>query len=191
MLLSFIVLYLPAIALLSLLLYLPVFFICRKKHGKEPFLRHLARYLLIGFAISIVYLTILWYGIEYIFERPEYYLLNLTPFVWLKETYVMGWDSMIEQILLNIAMFVPLGFLLPAVFAGARKWYKTLLLVAGVSLFIETVQYFIGRSSDIDDLIMNTLGGILGYALFALLNLCFKNRRAWCGMLGKTDTPAS
>lgn len=188
---SFLIIQLPAFALLSLLIYLPVFFICRKKHGKEPFLRHLVRYALIGFTISLVYLTILWYGIEYLFQRPDYYFLNLTPFVWLKETYEMGWSKMIEQILLNIAMFAPLGFLLPAVFAGARKWYKTLLLVAGISLFIETVQYFIGRSSDIDDLIMNTIGGIVGYALFALLNHCFKNHSAWCGMLGKTDESVS
>ena len=44
---------------------------------------------------------------------------------------------------------------------------------------IEFFQYFIGRSADINDIITNLLGGIIGYEIFALSNALFKNRK-WC-----------
>ena len=40
------------------------------------------------------------------------------------------------------------------------------MVVIATTTLIETMQYFIGRSADIDDVIMNTIGGLLGYLLF-------------------------
>lgn len=53
---------------------------------------------------------------------------------------------MIQQLLLNIAMFVPLGLFLPAAVPSLRKWWRVVLFVLLFVLCIETVQYFIGRS---------------------------------------------
>ena len=78
----------------------------------------------------------------------------------------MGFARMIEQLLLNIVMFVPLGFLTPVCFPKFRPLRPCLFSLTGYSLTIEILQFFIGRSADIDDLIMNTLGGILGWLLF-------------------------
>ncbi len=71
--------------------------------------------------------------------------------------------------LLNIAMFVPLGVLLPLAAKPFRRWYWTLAAGAGTSLIIEALQYSFGRGqADIDDLLCNTLGAMLGYCLYML-----------------------
>ena len=77
-----------------------------------------------------------------------------------------------------------LGFLLPAVCRRMRVWWKTAAAVALAMLAVETIQYFIGRSADIDDLIMNTAGGLIGYGLFALANRCLSCRRWWRRAIG-------
>lgn len=68
----------------------------------------------------------------------------------------------------NIAMFVPMGFF-PALLWRGWRWWRALLLGAGASCAIEFVQFFIGRSTDIDDVILNTTGAMLGFWLFCLL----------------------
>ena len=80
-------------------------------------------------------------------------------------------------------MFVPLGFLLPVVFKNFRSTFKTTLLVFLFSFSIEVIQYFIGRSADIDDLILNTLGGIIGYGIFILFNKCLQRKNWWYNLL--------
>lgn len=69
----------------------------------------------------------------------------------------------------NIVLFVPLGFFLPMFFKNARKWSHTFLIVFFISSIIEILQLFIGRTSDIDDVILNTLGALLGYGVFFLI----------------------
>ncbi len=169
---------LPVIAILSALIYLPIFLLSRKRHGKKPMIRHLSVYGLIGTILSILFATIFIYGfnITYI---SEYRFLNLRPFVWIKETYAMGAKMMLEQLLMNIIMLVPLGFILPVVSKRFRKCWKTLLFIVIFVLGIETLQYFIGRSADVDDLIMNTLGGLIGYGIYAGLNNSCRNKVFW------------
>lgn len=91
---------------------------------------------------------------------------------------------MINEVILNIIMMVPLGFILPIVFKSLRKCWKTVLSVMVISACIETFQYFIGRSADVDDLIMNTFGGLVGYGIFALMNKCLYSKEWWKKALG-------
>lgn len=70
------------------------------------------------------------------------------------------------NVLLNVAVFVPLGLLLPLVGRWFRVWYHTLPVGLGLSLLIETAQYFTRQGCfDVDDLLTNTLGCALGYGL--------------------------
>ena len=169
MLISFFLFVFPAIALVSGVLYLPYLLWSRRRSGKRSLGFYLVRYALLGCCLSLLYLTVLWYYPDITFF-PEYRLWNLRPFVWLTECYAMGPWKMAEQLLLNIGMFVPYGLLLPLVFPGLRHFPKTALAVLATTVSIETLQFFIGRSADIDDVIMNLAGGMLGYAVFALLN---------------------
>lgn len=183
MLLFYVLFLLPIVAAVSALLYAPFAVHTRRRLGKKGALYHLARFALVGCVLSLVYLTLLWYFPDITFH-PEHHLLNLRPFVWVTQCYDMGFRRMIRQLLLNVAMFIPLGFLLPVTVEKARKGRVTLSIVLLSTLTIETLQYFMGRSADIDDVIMNTLGGVIGYGLFRLANRAFRGQAWWKQMLG-------
>ena len=178
MLISFFLLELPAIALISLVLYLPYLLWSKRRSGKQSLGFHLVRYAFLGYCLSLLYLTVLWYYPDITFF-PECHMLNLRPFVWLTECYAMGPRKMAEQLLLNVGMFVPYGLLLPLVFPCLRRFPKTALVVLATTVSIETFQFFIGRSADIDDAIMNLVGGLLGYAISALLNRRLSQHPRW------------
>ena len=186
MVLSFFLYTLPVIALLAAIVYLPWYLIVRLRHGRQTFLYHAFRYALTGYALSLLYLTVLWYY-PFITFRPEYYFLNLVPFVWVREVYQMGVQKMIKQLLLNIGMFVPLGLLLPIAAPKLRRFIWTAAAVLGVTLLIETLQYFMGRSADIDDVLTNLAGGLIGYGLYALAGRLFQKRSWWQSASVRSD----
>ena len=94
--------------------------------------------------------------------------INLVPFV-----YLTDYDNkthMIMNIFGNILMFVPTGIILPVLYKRLDNFFK----VAGtgflMSLAIEILQLpFADRTSDVDDLIMNTLGVAIGYVLYVIV----------------------
>ena len=69
----------------------------------------------------------------------------------------------------NIVMFIPLGFCLPWAHAPLRRFWKTLLLSAGIIILVEIVQLvtLLGHC-DVDDLILNLIGVTAGYGLYYL-----------------------
>jgi glycopeptide antibiotics resistance protein len=76
----------------------------------------------------------------------------------------------------NVALFMPLGILLPFIDARFRTFKRVLLFGLAMSLAIETAQLalrFIGnpRAVDIDDVLLNTLGGCLGFLIYRGLKL--------------------
>lgn len=76
--------------------------------------------------------------------------------------------------ILNIIFFMPFGFLLPTLWNKFRKFIPTVFAGFIFSLIIEVGQLFTIRATDVDDLIMNTLGTILGFILFKILSIIFK-----------------
>lgn len=75
----------------------------------------------------------------------------------------------LENILGNIAIFIPFGLLLPIVQKDMSK--KIILYGLITSALIEIIQYvFALESSDIDDLTLNTLGTIIGYLLYKIIH---------------------
>ena len=73
--------------------------------------------------------------------------------------------SDLKNTVLNVALFVPLGFLLPVLWKKYRNTTKALTFCFGVSLFIEVSQIFTYRATDVNDLIANSFGGFLGFLL--------------------------
>jgi len=92
--------------------------------------------------------------------------LQLIPFREIAGAFNGSWRFF--MLLGNVVIFVPLGFF-PALLWRSPRWWKSLLSGFCSSFFIEFVQFFIGRSSDIDDVILNTLGALCGFWLFLLL----------------------
>lgn len=102
-------------------------------------------------------------------------LLNpLTKYVNLGKSFANdGWEcfskneGIITEILLNILIFVPLGFLVPTLQESFQRLWKVLLLGFGVSLFIECSQLVLHRGCfDTADLVHNTLGAGIGYVIW-------------------------
>ncbi len=164
------------------LCYLPIYFIIQKR--QIPILKQLSWLALAGIIFIILFATILLNviagGLTF---NPPYHRLNLVPFNWLFDTWEMGFRAMITQVISNVIMFVPLGFLLPIVFKTFRSLLKTTRSAFCFSFLIEVFQYFIGRSCDIDDLILNTLGAVIGYGIFLLFSKWFRNKNWWTPLL--------
>jgi D-alanyl-D-alanine carboxypeptidase/glycopeptide antibiotics resistance protein len=69
----------------------------------------------------------------------------------------------------NLFMFVPLGTLVPMMSRSYRKLIPIARLGALLSLLIEILQLFLNRGTDVDDIILNTLGTVVGYFIFVSL----------------------
>lgn len=86
---------------------------------------------------------------------------------------------------LNIIMCVPLGFLLPLIWKDYRKIYKTTIAGLGFSLLIELSQLITTRATDIDDLIANTIGTVIGYLIWKVFSKIFnKDKNGIDGIKG-------
>lgn len=102
--------------------------------------------------------------------------LNVKPFIYLFDYPTMR-EALINLIG-NTAMFIPLGIVWPGVFKKLNTHRKVIAAGFGVSLTIEILQLpFFGRSTDIDDLILNTAGFLLGYGIYLLAGKLRKGRK--------------
>lgn len=71
----------------------------------------------------------------------------------------------------NVVAFLPLGFFLPIMYRKCRSLFYTVFFCFEFSLIVETIQLVSKVGSfDVDDLLLNTIGGAIGYLCFAILN---------------------
>lgn len=116
--------------------------------------------------IFIIYALCLFHVVTY--QDVNFGTNNFIPF---KEIfrYDLGTPKFIKNIIGNIIMFIPFGFF-ASYFLKSKKIGIPLILTIILTTTIETVQYYIGRVFDIDDIILNIVGGILGYLLFITMD---------------------
>lgn len=92
--------------------------------------------------------------------------MNLVPFV-----HLFDYDNVrdiIWNVVGNMIMFIPTGIVLPVVYKKLNCFWKVIAVGALISLFIEILQLpFPSRASDVDDLILNTMGVAIGYGIYA------------------------
>lgn len=70
----------------------------------------------------------------------------------------------------NIGLFIPTGIILPILYKGVNRFWKAVAIGFGMSFIIEISQLlFFERTSDIDDLILNTMGVAIGYLVCTLV----------------------
>ena len=80
-------------------------------------------------------------------------------------------DGFSLSFILNIFLFIPLGFLCSFISKSYQSVKGTFLIGCGLSLSIEIVQLFTQyRATDIDDLITNIIGALMGYFCFKIIN---------------------
>ena len=147
-----------------------IYLVFKKKHGKEkkfPWGKIVLSLIFAGYLLIVIYATLL-RGQGTFIRVYNLHLFRAWREAWNKFS-VMNWAN----VLLNVALFVPLGGLLPLLWQKCRKWYVTLPIGFGASLAIELVQLaFCLGSCDVDDLFTNTLGAVIGYfCIMAFLSL--------------------
>ncbi len=98
----------------------------------------------------------------------NYGLSNFIPFHEIFR-YEIGSRLFIKNILGNILLFLPYGYYATS-YVNNKKYWVTALLTVIISITIEFVQLKIGRTFDIDDVILNTCGGILGFYLYIFMD---------------------
>lgn len=114
------------------------------------------------YLIFIVYILCLFHVVT--FQDNNYGVSNFVPF---KEIfrYSIGSDKFVKNVMGNIMLFIPYGFL-SSYFLNNKKLSVITILTIITTLTIETVQYYIGRVFDIDDIILNLVGSIVGFLVF-------------------------
>jgi len=105
-------------------------------------------------------------------ERSYHY--NLIPFREIRRFIVyadlLGSVAVISNLFGNIAIFMPFGFLVPILGRKKRKFWFTALASFELSLSVECIQLITKTGCfDVDDIFLNTIGGILGYLVYALM----------------------
>jgi glycopeptide antibiotics resistance protein len=89
----------------------------------------------------------------------------------------IGFDVLLFNLAGNVAAFMPLGFLLPLAFRGFNA-VKTYIVAFALILCAEVLQLVSRRGVfDVDDLLLNMLGSIIGYGVYKLLFILFKGGR--------------
>jgi glycopeptide antibiotics resistance protein len=113
------------------------------------------------------------YGRENVLKEYRY---NLEFFKEIRRFIIyrrqLGFESFLVNILGNVLAFTPFGFLLPLMDRKYRNFFITTFLCILFSLCVELLQLFLKVGIfDVDDIMMNTAGGIIGYISFAIFNI--------------------
>lgn len=88
---------------------------------------------------------------------------------WSYRLALAGNTKLAQEIVLNILLYMPLGFILPEVFEQAKPWQLILFLLV-LSGMIESIQLFTKLGLfEFDDIFNNTLGGVLGMGCSSVL----------------------
>jgi glycopeptide antibiotics resistance protein len=110
---------------------------------------------------------------------------NRIPFQSIRTDWRHVGHGFIVNFLGNIVAFLPFGLLLPLIRRGRATLWQAALFALAISLTIEAGQYFSGRRvPDVDDLILNTLGGAAGF-------LAVRRMRGRATSSGRDERPAA
>lgn len=127
------------------------------------------------YLISIIYIMCLFYVVT--FQDVSWSTSNFTLF---KEMfrYEFGTKLFFHNVIGNMLMFIPFGFLI-SYFLKLEKPYSIIILSFITSVTIEVTQLLIGRVFDIDDIILNVIGGLIGFLSFYILGKIEKHLPNW------------
>lgn len=162
----------PAI-LLCVLVLAAAWGIARKKGQPFPWRRAVALLLLISWLGLTLFVTL--FRGEPGFRQWNFHLFLAWREAW-NQFALRAWLN----VLLNIALFVPLGMLLPLLSRMFQTWYVMLLAGFGSSLAIELGQLVTARGMfDVDDLFTNTLGAMVGWSIVMLIWTLLERKTGW------------
>jgi len=134
-----------------------------------------------AFAIVLffIYFVVLFYFLFFseemgrTYSEREYHY-NLIPFHeinrFIQYYEVLGMEAVVLNLAGNVAAFMPFGFFLPVFSERCRTIFNTVLYSFELSVLVELIQLITKVGSfDVDDIILNTLGGALGYLVYKIV----------------------
>ncbi len=105
------------------------------------------------------------------FEDTSVYIdgNNLVPF---KEIlrYQIGSRLFFKNVIGNIVLFIPYG-IFSSMYTKIEKPFHAVCLVLFASVIVEVTQAMIGRVFDIDDIILNVAGGVIGFGIYRVVDI--------------------
>ena len=136
---------------------------------KKKMISRLSLFLIIIYGVVIIYFTLFSDRLGRVDLGTHRY--NLIPFYeiqrFIKYRNVVSMDAFILNICGNLLVFAPLGFLIPVWHPKKVHWYSILIDSFLFSLCIEILQFYLRVGVfDVDDLIMNTSGGMIGWFFY-------------------------
>lgn len=136
--------------------------------------------LFIAYLVLLVYF--LFFSEEFGRRQNESYQYNLVLFQeitrYIRYREKIGLFRFLINIFGNVIAFMPFGFFLPVLFGKRQKFFVVVSESFLFSLAVELTQLLSKRGSfDVDDMVLNTLGGLLGYISFLLVRFVY---RCWC-----------
>lgn len=183
----------PIVAIIAIIYW----FVRRSKHKKklgdnyneirkQALMNEIIRVLFICWAAELVCCTMFptgfWYRLNHlviVHTDIKFTGWHLVPALWEHLIVYSGeylssdtLRKLILDFLLNIMLYIPFGLALPCIWKRA-SFGKTILIGFACTMLIEFMQAFIGRDSNIDDVICNTLGIVFGYMLYLIMRKIF------------------
>ena len=143
-------------------LYAFVFFRKWRAKGRDVLLVNTLMYAYLSLVLFFTMMPVI-ASIPFMLNH-SYMPMNLVPFI----DVSLRRGDFFRQVVLNVIMTLPFGFLFPLTGDKRAKFGMTVFFCFLMSLGIELLQPFFDRSSDITDLITNVIGGVLGYGLYAI-----------------------
>lgn len=132
----------------------------------------------IGWGIFLVYIVVIIYFVLFAemwgrSDISQQYSYNIIPFKEIKRFALnidkLGWQVVLVNLLGNVVAFIPFGMCLPGLSDDGLTFFSASILTFDFSLAIELMQLVTRVGCfDVDDLILNTAGGMIGYAVYSL-----------------------
>ena len=116
--------------------------------------------------LLILYMLLLYYMLLST-DNAAAFGTNIIPFREMTR-YTFGSKSFFYNVVGNIALFIPFGYFISD-YLKAKKTTHIILVSIIVSLTAELIQYKIGRAFDVDDIILNTVGALIGFIFYVLI----------------------
>ena len=124
----------------------------------------------------LLYSLLLFYVVT--FQDVNYGTNNFVPFHEIFR-YEFGSSYFIHNILGNILLFIPFGYFVSRIMTTRKPW-ATLIISLITAVTIECTQLMIGRTFDVDDIILNVVGCMLGYLVYLMIDVIESHLSPFC-----------
>ena len=149
--------------LISMLLLIPIFSVLNKARFHS--ITKTILYFVFATYLAAVYLFVGMPTLQFIRLELSITLIPFLPMI-----------ADFKNTILNIILFIPLGIMLPFLWKKFNTLRATLFFCFSMSLAIELLQILTYRATDINDLIANTVGAVLGYFVFRVISCMFPSK---------------